>query len=201
MKMTGTRTIAAPPATVYAALLDPEVLRDSIPGCTELTGSAQEGFDAVVTQKVGPVKATFKGRVQIDDQNPPNALHLSGEGKGGPAGFAKGGATVTLAAVAEGTKLDYDVDASVGGKIAQLGARVVDAFAARMADQFFTRFQEKVDGSAAEPAAAASDPAPDPAPVRKPEPAKEPSIHEATSKTPPHAPEPEKKSWLKRIFG
>jgi carbon monoxide dehydrogenase subunit G len=146
MHMTGTREIRADRATVWAALLDAEVLKASVPGCQELDGSAEEGFHATVTQKVGPVKATFKGTVTLSDMKEPESLHLAGEGKGGAAGFAKGGADVTLEETEEGTRLTYEVDAKVGGKLAQLGSRVIDGFAKKMADQFFERFQEAVEG-------------------------------------------------------
>ncbi|MFP4044681.1 MAG: CoxG family protein [Rhodosalinus sp.] len=146
MHMTGTREIRADRQTVWAALLDAEVLRASVPGCQELDGCAEEGFHATVTQKVGPVKATFKGTVTLSEMTELESLHLAGEGKGGAAGFAKGGADVTLEEIPEGTRLTYEVDAKVGGKLAQLGSRVIDGFAKKMADQFFERFQEAVEG-------------------------------------------------------
>ena len=148
MELSDTREIAADRETVWAAILDPEVLRACIPGCQELTGSPEEGFEAVVTQKVGPVKATFRGRVVLSEMDAPNGLRLSGEGKGGPAGFAKGSALITLTEADGGTRLAYDVDASVGGKLAQLGGRIIDGFARKMADQFFTTFKETVEGPA-----------------------------------------------------
>ncbi|MEL6701581.1 MAG: carbon monoxide dehydrogenase subunit G, partial [Pseudomonadota bacterium] len=129
MEMTGTRTIAADRATVWAHLNSAETLQACIPGCEELTGSPDEGFAAVVKQKVGPVKATFKGEVTLSNINAPESYTLTGEGKGGVAGFAKGGADVTLTEVPEGTELSYAVDAKVGGKLAQLGSRIVDGFA------------------------------------------------------------------------
>jgi uncharacterized protein len=146
MEMTGTRTIAADRATVWAKLNDPEVLKACIPGCSELTGSPEDGFEATVTQKVGPVKATFKGGVTLSDINAPESYTISGEGKGGAAGFAKGGAKVKLTEIAEGTQLDYEVDAQVGGKLAQLGSRLIDGFAKKMAGSFFDNFQEQVEG-------------------------------------------------------
>ena len=145
MELTGTRTIAAPRDTVWAALNDAETLRACIPGCDALTGSPEDGFEAVVTQKVGPVKATFKGAVALTEVNAPESYRISGEGKGGVAGFAKGGANVALAEVEGGTELSYAVDAKVGGKIAQLGSRLIDSFAAKMADQFFERFKDRVE--------------------------------------------------------
>jgi hypothetical protein len=150
MEMTGTREIRADRATVWAALLSPEVLKECVPGCQELTGSAEEGFQATVVQKVGPVKATFKGTVTLSEMKEPDSLHLAGEGKGGAAGFAKGGADVSLDDWEDGTRLSYHVEAKVGGKLAQLGSRVIDGFAKKMADQFFNRFQEAVEGPAEE---------------------------------------------------
>ena len=146
MQMTDSRTIAASPEEVWNAILDPEVLKQCVPGCTEMSGNADDGFEATVVQKVGPVKATFKGTVVLSDMVPGKSLTLTGEGKGGAAGFAKGGADVKLAAVEGGTELHYDVDAKVGGKLAQLGSRIIDGFAKKMADQFFSNFQSAVEG-------------------------------------------------------
>ena len=146
MQMSGERDIAAEPAMVWAALLDAEVLKECVPGCQEMTGSPEEGFEAVVVQKVGPVKATFRGTVMLGALIEGRSLTLSGEGKGGAAGFAKGGADVRLEPSEVGTRLSYDVEAKVGGKLAQLGSRIIDGFAKKMADQFFERFQEVVEG-------------------------------------------------------
>ena len=146
MNLTGSRVIACDRSTVWAALLDREVLAQCVPGCTEMTGSPDEGFEATVVQKVGPVKATFKGQVILSDIVEGEALTLSGEGKGGAAGFAKGGARVRLSDLDDGgTRLEYDVDANVGGKLAQLGSRLIDSFARKMADQFFATFQGVVE--------------------------------------------------------
>jgi carbon monoxide dehydrogenase subunit G len=151
MEMHATRTIAADRMTVWQALNDAEVLKACIPGCEELTGSPEEGFSAVVKQKVGPVKATFKGEVTLSDIVEGESYTISGEGKGGVAGFAKGGAQVRLTDAEDGgTDLHYDVEAKVGGKLAQLGSRLVDSFATKMADQFFERFQAHVEGNSAE---------------------------------------------------
>ena len=144
MKLSDSRTINADAATVWAGLLAPEVLKACVPGCTEMSGSAMEGFEATVVQKVGPVKATFKGAVHLSDMNEPNSLTISGEGKGGAAGFAKGGADVRLEAQGDMTVLHYDVEAKVGGKLAQLGSRIIDGFAKKMADQFFENFSNAV---------------------------------------------------------
>ena len=152
MELKGSRTIAADRATVWAALNDPEVLKQCIPGCDDMTGSAEEGFEAHVTQKIGPVKAKFAGVVHLSNVVPGESYTISGEGKGGAAGFASGGANVALADVDGGTELTYDVDAKVGGKLAQLGARLIDGFAKKMADQFFTKFQEVVEGPSEEDA-------------------------------------------------
>jgi carbon monoxide dehydrogenase subunit G len=146
MELTGTRVIAADIDTVWNHLNRAETLRACIPGCQELTGSADEGFAAVVKQKVGPVSATFKGAVTFENIVPPVSYTIVGEGKGGVAGFAKGRADVTLVTVPEGTELSYTADVKVGGKLAQLGNRVIGGFARKMADQFFERFQETVEG-------------------------------------------------------
>ncbi|MFW5641284.1 MAG: CoxG family protein [Roseicyclus sp.] len=150
MEMHATRTLGADRATVWAALNDAEVLKACIPGCEELTGSPEEGFHAIVKQKVGPVKATFKGAVTLSDVVPETSYTISGEGKGGVAGFARGAAQVALSdAEGGGTNLHYDVDAKVGGKLAQLGSRLIDSFARKMADQFFERLQAHVETGAA----------------------------------------------------
>ena len=146
MEMSGERDIKADRATVWAALLSPEMLKECVPGAQEVTGTPEDGFDAIVVQKVGPVKATFKGTVILSDMVEGESLTLTGEGKGGAAGFAKGGADVRLEESDGGTRLIYDVEAKVGGKLAQLGSRIVDGFAKKMADQFFARFEEVLEG-------------------------------------------------------
>ncbi|MEP1961343.1 CoxG family protein [Tateyamaria sp.] len=144
MKLSDSCTIDADVATVWTGLLDAEVLKACVPGCTEMVGSPSEGFEATVVQKVGPVKATFKGAVTISDMVEPETLTISGEGKGGAAGFAKGGADVRLEAAGDTTILHYNVDAKVGGKLAQLGSRIIDGFAKKMAGQFFENFSQTV---------------------------------------------------------
>ena len=147
MKMTDQRELSADPATVFAALLDPDMLKNCVPGAHEVTGNPQDGYEATVVQKVGPVKATFKGQVTMSDIVENEKLTITGEGKGGAAGFAKGGAEVSLAPTdSGGTLLSYDVEAKVGGKLAQLGSRLIDGFAKKMADQFFTNFAEQIEG-------------------------------------------------------
>jgi carbon monoxide dehydrogenase subunit G len=148
MELEGTKVIPAPRARVWELLNDPEVLKACIPGCTELTGSPEEGFEAVVVQKVGPVKATFKGAVALSNVVPGESYTIGGEGKGGVAGFAKGSADVKLADVEGGTELSYKVDAQVGGKLAQLGNRIIGGFAKNMADKFFEGFVTAAAGEA-----------------------------------------------------
>lgn len=147
MHMSDHREIAAPVAEVWSALTSAEMLQVCVPGAKEVTGNAQDGFEAVVTQKVGPVKATFKGQVTLSDMVENESLTLTGEGKGGAAGFAKGGADVKLESIEGGTLLSYEVDAKVGGKLAQLGSRLIDGFAKKMADQFFNNLQAELEGT------------------------------------------------------
>lgn len=171
MELIGSRVIAADRMTVWRALNAPEVLEACIPGCTELTGSPEEGFEAKVTQKVGPVKANFAGAVSLSDVVEGVSYRIEGEGKGGAAGFAKGGADVRLEDVEGGTELFYNVDAKIGGKLAQLGSRLIDSFAKKLADDFFARFQEVVEGPK----------------------------EEGDSEAPAQIDE-EKKGWLKKLF-
>ncbi len=145
MQLSDVKTIKASPETVWAAILNPEVLKLCVPGCESMTGSVEDGFEATVKQKIGPVSASFSGVVKLSDIDPGRGVTITGEGKGGAAGFAKGGAKVRLTPNDAGTELAYEVDASVGGKIAQLGSRLIDGFAKKMADEFFTRFQDAVE--------------------------------------------------------
>ena len=141
MTMAGEVALPADRATVWAALNDPEVLRRCIPGTQELTKLSDTEFQATVRAAVGPVKATFKGAVALLDLDPPNSYTISGEGQGGVAGFAKGGARVRLAdADGGGTLMAYDVEANVGGKLAQLGGRLINGVAKKYADEFFANF-------------------------------------------------------------
>jgi carbon monoxide dehydrogenase subunit G len=151
MKLEGSQHIAADRETVWAALNDPEVLKACIPGCQSLEKTSDTEFAATVKQKVGPVSATFQGNVTLENLNPPESYRISGEGKGGAAGFAKGGADVALKSVDGGTELTYDAEAKVGGKIAQLGARLIHGFASKMAAQFFETFKAQVEGASAAP--------------------------------------------------
>jgi carbon monoxide dehydrogenase subunit G len=158
MEMNGTRQIAAPREVVWAALNDAGVLKSAIPGCEELSGGPADGFEATVKQKVGPVSATFHGHVGLSDIVPLTSYTISGEGKGGAAGFAKGQAAVSLAEGENGgTLLTYDVKANVGGKLAQLGSRLIDGFAKKMADTFFANFATAVEPPAEAPAETTAD--------------------------------------------
>jgi carbon monoxide dehydrogenase subunit G len=159
MEMTGEYIVPAPRAAVWAALNDVDVLRAAIPGCESIKQVSPTQIEATVQAKVGPVKAAFTGLVTLSDLDPPNGYTIRGEGRGGAAGFAKGGATVRLSDAPGGTRLGYTVDASVGGKLAQLGSRLIDATAKKLADEFFAAFTAQV-GTRPAPAAAAPAPAP-----------------------------------------
>ncbi|MFN0264076.1 CoxG family protein [Tepidamorphus sp. 3E244] len=143
MQMNGEYELPADKETVWQALNDPDVLGECIPGCESFERDGENGFKAVAVQKIGPVKARFAGNVELTDIDPPNGYRISGEGSGGVAGFAKGGANVHLRdAEGGGTVLSYDVDAQIGGKIAQLGQRLVNGAAKKVADQFFENFRK-----------------------------------------------------------
>lgn len=142
MTMTGEIQLAAPKERVWEKLNDPEVLKACIPGCEELEKTDDQGFRAVAKMKVGPVSARFRGKVTLSDLDPPHGYRISGEGEGGVAGFAKGGAKVDLAEHDGGTLLSYQVEAQIGGKLAQLGQRLVNGTAKKMADDFFSRFAQ-----------------------------------------------------------
>ena len=144
MDMTGERHIPAPRQKVWDALNDPEVLKQCIPGCESLEKLSDTEMKATAAVKIGPISARFTGKVKLEDLNPPTSYRISGEGQGGVAGFAKGGADVTLADDGQFTLLTYAVKAQVGGKIAQLGARLIDASAKQMAELFFDRFTAEV---------------------------------------------------------
>ncbi len=144
--MTGECRIAAPREDVWRALNDPEVLRQAITGCEEIEKQSDTQFNAKVTVKLGPVKAKFTGAVTLSDLDPPNSYKISGEGKGGAAGFAKGGAEVTLESDGDATVLRYTVSANVGGKLAQLGGRLIDSTARKYANEFFGKFKEILEG-------------------------------------------------------
>lgn len=145
MDMTGEHRIAAPRDEVWRALNDADVLRECIPGCTELEKSSDTELSAIVVQKIGPVKAKFAGEVELTNINAPESYTIRGEGTGGVAGFAKGGADVTLTEDAGETILTYTVHATVGGKLARLGSRLIDSTARKLAAQFFENFQAQLN--------------------------------------------------------
>ena len=155
LNMEGEERIEAPIQKVWEALNDPAVLKASIPGCQSLEKKSDNELAATVVLKIGPIKATFNGAVTLSNLAPPNGYTITGEGKGGVAGFAKGGADVKLTPDGDGTILAYKVNAQVGGKLAQIGGRLIDATAKQMADQFFAAFAANVAGPA--PAAVADD--------------------------------------------
>lgn len=140
MRMSGEQTIPASREKVWAALNDADVLRRSIDGCETLERISDTGFEARVVARLGPVKAGFNGRVNLSDIDPPNGYTISGEGSGAGAGFAKGGAVVRLSGDGNTTRLAYEVNAEVGGKLAQIGSRLIEGSARKMADSFFSRF-------------------------------------------------------------
>jgi len=169
MDLTGEYRIPAPREAVWKALNDPEILKQAIPGCESIEKLSDTEMTAKVTAKVGPVKASFSGKVTLSDLDPPNGYKISGEGTGGVAGFAKGGADVRLKPdeTGSGTILAYTATAAVGGKLAQIGSRLIEGTSKQMADQFFGKFAEIVAASAA-PATPAAQAAPVPTPVAPP---------------------------------
>lgn len=167
MDLKDQRRIAAPREAVFAALNDPEILAKAIPGCESLDKVSDTEFAAVVTAKVGPVRAKFNGQVTLSDLNPPESYTITGEGKGGAAGFAKGGAVITLVEDGDGTLLVYEVKADVGGKLAQLGGRLIEGTSKKLAGEFFSTFEQLVveraggaadDAAPAQPAPTAGEP-------------------------------------------
>ncbi len=161
MDLTGEYRIQAPRATVWGALNDPEILRQCIDGCEELNKESDTEFSAKVTAKVGPVRAKFSGKVTLSNIDAPNGYTISGEGQGGVAGFAKGGADVILTDDGAETILNYTAKAEVGGKLASVGSRLVEGVAKKTADDFFSKFSALVAGEAGGegPAATAEAPA------------------------------------------
>lgn len=186
MEMTGEYRIPAPREKVWEALNDPEVLKACIPGCQELNKDSDTELSAKVKSKVGPVSATFTGKVTLSDIDAPNGYKISGEGTGGVAGFAKGGADIKLAEDGDGTILTYVATAQVGGKLAQIGSRLIDSTAKKMSAEFFGKFAEVVGGPQAEAEAVApTETAPAAAPAAEPAAAPAP---EAPASTPAEAP-------------
>jgi len=155
MEMTGEQLVPASQEVTWNALNDPEVLKACVPGCESIERISGNDFQVLMVARVGPVSAKFKGKLSLSDIKPPNSYAISFEGQGGAAGFAKGSASVRLSSENSATRLSYDVKANVGGKLAQIGSRLVDGAARKVADDFFRNFNEKL--SAAKPADAAHD--------------------------------------------
>jgi uncharacterized protein len=174
MDMNGEQRIEAPREAVWVALNDPEILKQCIPGCESIIKTSDTEMEAACTLKVGPIKASFKGKVTLSEIDPPNGYRITGEGTGGMAGHAKGGAKVTLVADGEATILQYEVKAEVGGKLAQLGSRLIDVTAKKLAGEFFEKFGKAV--------------VPEPEPVAAGELSVEGEVKE-------------KKGWLGGLFG
>jgi carbon monoxide dehydrogenase subunit G len=147
MEMTGEQLIPASQQDTWKALNDPEVLRACVPGCESITLVNENEYQVQMTARVGPVSAKFRGRLSLFDIKPPTSYSLAFEGQGGPAGFAKGAAQVKLVPEKEHTRLLYDVKASVGGKLAQIGSRLIDAAAKKVADEFFSNFTKRMAGA------------------------------------------------------
>ena len=167
MDMNGERRIPAPRQRVWDALNDPEMLKAAIPGCESVTKTADDAFEAKVSIKIGPMAAKFGGKVKLENIQAPASYTISGEGNGGPMGFAKGGADIALEEAGPNeTLLKFTVKAQVGGKMAQLGARLIDATAKQMSDQFFDRFAAAVMAAEPVPAAAVAGAAPAPLPAQ-----------------------------------
>ena len=185
MKMNGEFRVPTDRETVWRALNDPEVLKECLPGCQEIEKTSDTEMTATLTIKVGPVKATFKGGVTLSDIDPPNGYTISGQGQGGTAGFASGEAKVSLLEEDGATVVQYDVDAKVGGKLAQIGSRLIDSTAKKLAKQFFDSLAETLGGGEEpEAAAQAAQEAAPPEPAQ-PEPPPEPTAPPGPAPTPP----------------
>jgi hypothetical protein len=147
MEMKGEQLVPAPQQKVWEALNDPEVLKACIPGCESIERAAENEYAVLMVSRVGPVSAKFKGKLTLSDVRPPDSYSLSFEGQGGAAGFAKGGAGVRLSPENGSTRLSYEAKANVGGKLAQIGSRLIDAAAKKVADDFFRNFNERLSAS------------------------------------------------------
>ena len=151
MEMSGEQLVPAPQQAVWDGLNDPAMLKACVPGCESIEPIGENAYQVLMVARVGPVSAKFKGKLTLSDIRPPSSYALAFEGQGGAAGFAKGGAQVRLSPEGSATKLAYDVKASVGGKLAQIGSRLVDAAAKKIADDFFRNFNEKVSAQSGDP--------------------------------------------------
>ena len=150
MEMKGEQLIPAPQQAVWNGLNDPQVLKACVPGCESITPTGDNEYQVLMVARVGPVSAKFKGKLTLSDIKPPHSYAIAFEGQGGPAGFAKGGAKVSLSTQGVTTRLAYDVKASVGGKLAQIGSRLIDAAAKKVADDFFRNFNERMSAAEAD---------------------------------------------------
>ena len=155
MQLISHRSVPASVETTWAALNDPEMLKACIPGCESVERTSDHEFKLAMTARVGPVSAKFTGKIALSDVVPPASYRMSFEGQGGGAGFARGEAKIALVAENGGTRIDYSATAQVGGKLAQIGSRLVDAAAAKVADDFFGRFVDRLGGEVKPPEAAA----------------------------------------------
>ena len=185
MKMNGEIRVPTDRETVWRALNDPEVLKECLPGCQEIEKTSDTEMTATLVIKVGPVKATFAGGVTLSDLDPPNGYTISGQGQGGAAGFASGEAKVRLVADGGETVVHYDVDAKVGGKLAQIGSRLIDSTAKKLSKQFFDSLAEKLGGGEEAEAEDAAEPEPEPAAPPQPEPPADPSPPSSEPAAPP----------------
>jgi hypothetical protein len=154
MEMSGEQLVPASQADTWAALNDPEILKACLPGCESIERIADNEYQVLMVARIGPVSAKFKGKLSLSDLKPPHSYAIAFEGQGGAAGFGKGSAQVQLAPGGEGTTLSYQVKASVGGKLAQIGSRLVDAAARKISQDFFNAFNEKMGSLHGAPAAA-----------------------------------------------
>jgi uncharacterized protein len=180
MKLTGSQTIPASREIVWGGLNDPAILKQCIPGCDTLTQESPTELNGTIKLKVGPVSASFSGKVTLSDLNPPESYRISGQGQGGIAGFASGGANVRLTALGPNeTQMDYDVDAKIGGKLAMLGSRLIDSTAQSLANQFFTKFANTMKARAA-----AAPGAPAISVAKKPVAKKKPAVKTPAKKAP-----------------
>ncbi|HSC96775.1 MAG TPA: carbon monoxide dehydrogenase subunit G [Burkholderiales bacterium] len=148
MEMTGEQLILLPQEATWAALNDPQILKECIPGCESITRTADQEYEVLMTAKVGPVSAKFKGKMTVADSDPPRAYTLRFEGQGGVAGFARGEAAIALSPEGQATRLAYTAKATVGGKLAQVGARLIDGVAKQLAGKFFENFNKRASGKA-----------------------------------------------------
>ena len=199
MKMNGEFRVPTDRETVWRALNDPAVLKECLPGCQEIEKTSDTEMTATLVIKVGPVKATFKGGVTLSDLDPPNGYTLSGQGQGGTAGFASGEAKVSLVEEDGATVVQYDVDAKVGGKLAQIGSRLIDSTAKKLAKQFFDSLAEKLGGG--EEAETAAEPSRRPRPQRPPSPHRSPIPPRHRLSLPRRPPPPRRKTLRRRTQG